>query len=166
MFIIEEYSAVNEKRYDSNSYTFDSKDLNNSNPKLKFSMVLKCTVAVLTLVVVSVGVVKVYKFLNASKNELIEFSGDNLKSVARNITESQEEKESDSEDKELPSLIELAARSDAKPIPDIVDSIMPSVVGVASSFEYTPRQTFSIWGWSEEPQTELKGRKGTYGRSR
>ncbi len=156
-----EYSAVNEKRYDSNSYTFDSKDLNNSNPKLKFSMVLKCTVAVLTLVVVSVGVVKVYKFLNASKNELIEFSGDNLKSVARNITESQEEKESDSEDKELPSLIELAARSDAKPIPDIVDSIMPSVVGVASSFEYTPRQTFSIWGWSEEPQTELIRKTGT-----
>ena len=156
-----DFLAANDNRYDSNSYSFGSDSLKKPKHKGKISVVLKSTVAVLAVLVLSVCVVKVYKFLNASKKELIEFSGDNIKSVSRNIPESHEEKEPESDDKELPSLIELAARSDAKPIPDIVDSIMPSVVGVASSFEYTPRQTFSIWGWSEEPQTELVRKTGT-----
>ncbi|MBR5682282.1 MAG: trypsin-like peptidase domain-containing protein [Ruminococcus sp.] len=156
-----EYSADNEKRYDSNSYSFASEASSKSGHKGKANLLLKCTVAALAIAVIGAGVVKVYKFLNASKNELIEFSGDNVKSVARNIPDPPDEKSTEPIDDELPSLIELAARSDAKPIPDIVDSIMPSVVGVASSFEYTPRQTFSIWGWSEEPQTELIRKTGT-----
>lgn len=152
---------INEKRYDSRSYSFASESSPPVKKKEKNSMVLKCAVAVLAIAVVGAGVVKVYKFLNASKNELIEFSGDTVNSVSKNIQETSEENENEEEDNELPSLIELAARSDAKPIPDIVDSIMPSVVGVASSFEYTPRQTFSIWGWNDEPQTETIRKTGT-----
>ena len=31
---------------------------------------------------------------------------------------------------------------------------MPSVVGIASTFEFEQPQTFSMWGWSNEPETQ------------
>lgn len=155
---------INENRYDSRSYSYASENTENVNTsagKRKAGLVLRCAAAVVVFAALSLGVVKMYKFLNASKNELKEFSGDSVKSVSRDIPVDTAENEKPSDDKEMPSLIELAARSDAKPLPDIVDSIMPSVVGVASSFEYTPRQTFSIWGWNDEPQTEIMRKTGT-----
>ncbi|MBQ6213236.1 MAG: trypsin-like peptidase domain-containing protein, partial [Ruminococcus sp.] len=41
------------------------------------------------------------------------------------------------------------------------DSIMPSVVGVASTFEYQQEQIFSIWGWTSQPQTQQMRATGT-----
>ena len=38
---------------------------------------------------------------------------------------------------------------------------MPSVVGVASTFEYQQEQIFSIWGWTSQPQTQQMRATGT-----
>ncbi len=145
--------------YDSRSYTFASENSYRPKKKSRVSFALKCAAAVIVAVVLCAGIVKVYKFLNASKKELVEFASDSVKNVSRDV-KAADDKPAGEEEK-LPSLIDIAARTDAKPIPDIVDSIMPSVVGVASTFVYTPRQTFNIWGWSSEPQTESFRSTGT-----
>lgn len=154
----EVYSSY-EDRYDPESYAYTSDQPSEPKKKGKAGLVLKCAAAVLAFAVLGAGIVKVYKFLNASKNELVEFSSDSLKTVSKGNTAA--DKTVSEDDKSLPSLIDIAARTDAKPIPDIVDSIMPSVVGVASTFEYTPRQSFNIWGWSSEPQIENFRNTGT-----
>ena len=154
----EVYSSY-EDRYDPESYAYTSDQPSELKKKGRAGLVLKCAAAVLAFAVLGAGIVKVYKFLNASKNELVEFSSDSLKTVSKGNTAA--DKTVSEDDKSLPSLIDIAARTDAKPIPDIVDSIMPSVVGVASTFEYTPRQSFNIWGWSSEPQIENFRNTGT-----
>ena len=47
--------------------------------------------------------------------------------------------------------INLAARSDAMSIPDIVDKVTPATVGVSSTFTYHG-QTFSMWGFGQSQQ--------------
>ena len=44
--------------------------------------------------------------------------------------------------------INLAARTDAMSIPDIVDKVTPATVGVSSTFTYHG-QTFSMWGFGQ-----------------
>lgn len=152
-------SNSTELRYDSgSSYAFTSE--NSSKPqKKKDHIVLKGAVAVLAVALLGVCGVQVYKFLSVTKDELVaEYIGDPSRSVDKII---ENDKPKDEEKESLPSLIELASRSDAKPIPDIVDSIMPSVVGVASTFEYEQDQTFSIWGWNPQPQIQQLRVTGT-----
>lgn len=61
---------------------------------------------------------------------------------------------------DIPSLISIASRKDAKYLPDIVDEIMPSVVGVTSTFEYT--RTYNTWGWGGfRTETETQNPVGT-----
>ncbi len=110
---------------------------------------LKFLAFVLSLAVVGAGSVQVYKFWDNSRIQVTE--------------ETQEQPEEKREIKEIaaavkegtlptpptntpvPSLIDIAARSDAKPLPDIVDDIMPSVVGVSSTFEIN--EPYTTWGW-------------------
>ena len=49
--------------------------------------------------------------------------------------------------------INLAARTDAMSIPDIVDKITPATVGVSSTFTYHG-QTFSMWGFGQSQEYE------------
>ena len=119
----------NETRYDEGSYTYTSENSSKTNNKKKSHFVLKCIAAVLALAILGTGTVQVYKFLNDTKDELAEFSGKPSKAVIN-----PEATAADKNEEPLPSLIDLASRSDAKQIPDIVDSIMPSVVGVAYTF--------------------------------
>lgn len=50
----------------------------------------------------------------------------------------------------LPSLLSIAARKDAMQLPDIVDKIMPSVVGVSATFKVvTPVTSWSFFGLQE-----------------
>ena len=56
---------------------------------------------------------------------------------------------------EMKSLIDLAAREGAMSIPDIVDKLMPSSVGVQSTFTIK-RQSISMWGWGLSEPTEQK----------
>ena len=66
----------------------------------------------------------------------------------------------------IPSLFEIASRSDAKYLPDIVDDVMPSVVGISSLFEieYMPSNSFGSfnpWGWGFESEPETREGIGT-----
>ncbi len=54
------------------------------------------------------------------------------------------------------SWIDLAARDDAMSIPDIVDKVMPSSVGVSSVFEIE-RQSYSMWGYGQPSVYEATG---------
>ena len=55
--------------------------------------------------------------------------------------------------------IDLAARKDSMTLPDIVDKVMPSSVGVSSTFE-VERQSYSMWGYGQ-PQTYKASGTGT-----
>ncbi len=61
---------------------------------------------------------------------------------------------------DMPSLISIASRKDSKYLPDIIDEVMPSVVGVTSTFEYT--RTYNTWGWGGiRTETETQNPVGT-----
>nr|MDE6779836.1 trypsin-like peptidase domain-containing protein [Ruminococcus sp.] len=141
---------------------------NNSSPKKpKKHTGLKAIAFVLSMVVVGGGSIQVYKYMNADKLEVSDFgSSDSEPSravVQQNLPESSVS--ATSENKDIPSLIDIAARADAKTLPDIVDTIMPSVVGVASTFEYTPDYSSMGWGWGfgipQQPETQELPATGT-----
>ena len=97
---------------------------------------LKVTAFVLCAGIVGAGtsqVISIAKEHN-EKNKLEEFKADEFKGeLAKQVNATGSnipERKGD-----MPSLIDIAARGDAKPLPDIVDEIMPSVVGVSSTFE-------------------------------
>lgn len=145
-------------------YTYE----NNSRPtKKKKYTGLKAVAFLLCLAITGAGSVQVYKYFNDNKIEVSEFSNeDNSDSQSRAVVqqglpESTEPSQNDTRD--IPSLIEIAARSDAKYLPDIVDTIMPSVVGVASTFEYTPDYSTMGWGWGfgMPQQSETREMRGT-----
>lgn len=141
---------------DNSEATFSYSSENSSGKEKKNRKTLKAAVCVLLLAAIGYGSVQGYKWLNETKKELAEYAGE--ASVARNSDQSLNN--SSNETDELPSLIELASRSDAKYLPDIVDEIMPSVVGVSSTFEYI-QPSFSIWGWEADPQIKQGKATGT-----
>ena len=123
------------------SYAYVSE--NAPKPKKKHSF-LKAVAFVLCLAIVGVGSVQGYKIYRDNKDgsELSEpDSEEKTTSANKEIDYSADS----STDPDAPSLISLASRTDAKPIPDIVDSIMPSVVGVSSNFEYEIRVSCDSW---------------------
>ncbi len=159
--------------YDSSDQIYSYSNENNGNKPPKKHTFLKVCVCLLLLAGVGAGSIEGYKFLSETKRELAAYTGDGSSSkiersakpekessAVENIQAAEKQKEEKYE--ELPSLIELASRSDAKPVPDIVDEIMPSVVGVSSTFEYQYRQpSFSFWGFDTEPQTQQGKATGT-----
>lgn len=152
------------------SYEFSS-DNSAQQKKPGGHKALKAVVCLLILAGVGAGSVQGYKFLNETKRELAEYTGESSKTKTepktttadKSTTSEAENLEAEKpEDEELPSLIQLASRTDAKPLPDIVDEIMPSVVGVSSTFEYEYSQpSFSMWGWNTTPQTQQAKATGT-----
>ncbi|MBR1592990.1 MAG: trypsin-like peptidase domain-containing protein [Ruminococcus sp.] len=160
---------------DDNNYFGDEtsySNIRNDNPKKpEKHNGLRIFTGVLCAAVIGAGSYQVYKFINdSSLGEVSDLT------VHKNITERQAEvgdtdesenieknnetKEAPPKNTALPSLIQVAAREDAKYLPDIVDEIMPSVVGVSSTFEYT--QQYNTWGFMGfQPQTETKQVTGT-----
>jgi len=141
---------------------------NNSSPKKpKKHTGLKAVAFVLSMVVVGGGSVQVYKYMNSEKLEVSDFDSNSdtepSKSVVQqSLPDSSVSESSESSDRDIPSLIEIASRSDAKYLPDIVDTIMPSVVGVASTFEYVPDYSSMGWGWGfgmpqQDETQEIRG---------
>lgn len=124
---------------------------NNSSPKKpKKHTGLKVVAFVLSMVVVGGGSVQVYKYMNADKLEVSDFDSSSDSTISKAVVQQSLPENSVSENtetKDIPSLIDIASRADAKSLPDIVDTIMPSVVGVASTFEYTPDYSSMGWGW-------------------
>ena len=130
-------NTTSQNNYSSCSYV--SENAPKEPKKKKRHIGLKITALVLCLAVVGGGSIQAYKFFSENNPKLSEFKDDdnsgkkpdNNSPTAANAINSND----DSED--LPGLFELAAREDAKSIPDIVESVMPSVVGVSATFEYT-----------------------------
>lgn len=152
----------NQNNQNSSSFIYE----NNSSPKKpKKHTGLKAVAFVLSMVVVGGGSVQVYKYMNADKIEVSDFDSNSNPESSRAVVQQSLPDSSVSENpenKDIPSLIDIAARADAKALPDIVDTIMPSVVGVASTFEYTPDYSSMGWGWGfgvpQQPETqELRG---------
>lgn len=107
---------------------------------------LKAIAFILCLAIVAGGSIQVYKFIDSNSPKVSDYDEEESKADETSSPEKISSVISENSDSEqLPSLIELAARTDAKPIPDIVDSVMPSVVGVSATFEYTS-QGYD-WGW-------------------
>ena len=120
-----------------------------SPKKPKKHLALKVTAFVLCLAIVGLGSIQVYKFMDDSRlsPETSADSSDSSEDENKPVSDKNnkpDEEASSSPTETLPGLFELAAREDAKPIPDIVDEIMPSVVGVSSTFEIT--ENYSSWG--------------------
>lgn len=146
------YSGV-QPRHSASSYSYGAPPAAEvpSPKKPKKHIALKVTAFALCLAIVGLGSIQVYKFMDDSRlsPEISESSNessekDDKQSSSKN--DSYEEDETSQPPSEpLPGLFELAAREDAKSIPDIVDEIMPSVVGVSSTFEIT--ENYSSWGF-------------------
>ncbi|NLT08464.1 MAG: PDZ domain-containing protein [Ruminococcus sp.] len=142
----------------SGSYAYVSE--NAPKPKKrKNHAFLKAVAFVLCLGIVGVGSVQGYKIYRDNKDgsELSEPEKEEKTSSASKDVELNYSEDAEAED--TPSIITLAAREDSKPIPDIVDSIMPSIVGVSSNFEIT--QNYSFFGWESGPQTKQMTGTGT-----
>lgn len=121
---------------------------------------LKVVAVVLTIAVGCAGGFQLLKFLG---NDNIRLT-DETKNPSNEASESNDVQNTNSdikhnapEPQNLPSIFDIAARTDAKYLPDIVDEIMPSVVGISSTFEieYKVNNSFSPWGWGfqSEPVT-------------
>lgn len=143
------YPFNNDDNNNQNSSSFIYE--NNSSPKQpKKHTGLKVVAFVLAMVIVGGGSIQIYKYTNADKLEVSDFDSSSNTEPSKAVVQQSLPDSSVSENpetKDIPSLIDIAARSDAKSLPDIVDTIMPSVVGVASTFEYTPDYSSMGWGW-------------------
>lgn len=129
---------------------------NDDAPK-KRNRGLKTAAAILCAAILCTGAAfgfKIYKD-NKDKDTLSEFNSDtDTRQTNANADPSSDYYESGEND-----LFKLAARTDAKPIPDIVDDIMPSVVGVSATFEFT--QQYNFFGWTADPTTDSFTATGT-----
>lgn len=116
---------------------------------------LKVVAGVAALAIVSVSSVELYKIFGKDK-ALTETS-----SVTDSMTETAASTNADSEAgtsstasnptaSTAASWVNMAAPADALTIPEIVEKALPSVVGISSTFEYTPTNTMggSFWGFN------------------
>lgn len=149
----------------SDSFAYVSE--NSPKPKKKSRhFFLKSAIFVLCLAIAGVGSVQGYKIYmdNKGKTEVSEFDPNKDKSQRDGDLSHESEKDNTSVDNknsgEIPSIIQLAAREDAKPIPEIVDDIMPSVVGISADFEIT-RETYDFFGWSSGTEKKKVTATGT-----
>lgn len=135
----------------SNSYAYVSENSARTKTK-KNHPILKSIAFVLCLAIVGVGSIQGYRIYqdHKDKNGFSEYDESRREPSSRAVSVNKDVDDDDDEPSEnnepAPSLIELAGRKDAKPIPDIVDEIMPSVVGVSATFEYT-YPTYDMFGF-------------------
>ncbi|MDE6425266.1 MAG: trypsin-like peptidase domain-containing protein [Ruminococcus sp.] len=160
------FNDENKSQESSNSSSFVYE--NNSSPKKpKNHTGLKAVAFVLCMAIVGGGSIQIYKYMNDDKIQVSDFEEKSTEISRASIQQSLPDSsisENPEDIRDIPSLIEIASRTDAKYLPDIVDTIMPSVVGIASTFEYTPEMTYNPWGmWGgySEPETREIPATGT-----
>ncbi len=154
---------------DYNFYSDESSYTSENTPKQKKPKKnTSLTVAIFCLCAGIVGGVayQSHRFLNDSKLEDVSELPTSESEISRQIetddllTSESAESTIKNDREELPSLMNIAAREDAKYLPDIVDDIMPSVVGVSATFEMT--ETYNTWGWmGMQPETKTQEVTGT-----
>ncbi|MDE6790050.1 MAG: trypsin-like peptidase domain-containing protein [Ruminococcus sp.] len=150
---------------DYNNYEYKS-EVTPQPKKPKNHTFLKVIAFLLCMGVAGAGSVQIYKFMDNSKFNMSEESKSDESSTPVSKIED-ETKESDNkseqpvpEPQNLPGLFDIASRTDSKYLPDIVDEIMPSVVGVSSTFEFTKQ--YSSWGWGfQQPESVTQEAVGT-----
>ena len=150
---------------DYNNYEYKS-EVTPQPKKPKNHTFLKVIAFLLCMGIAGAGSVQIYKFMDNSKFNMSEESKSDESSTPVSKIED-ETKESDSkseqpvpEPQNLPGLFDIASRTDSKYLPDIVDEIMPSVVGVSSTFEFTKQ--YSSWGWGfQQPESVTQEAVGT-----
>lgn len=126
-----------------NSYAYVSN--NSVKPKKKKNhSVLKAVALFLSFGIVAGVSIQGYKIYKGEdeKNTLSEFDALENESSSTESTDADRLSSDDNDSADVVSLFQLAARTDAKPIPEIVDSIMPSFVGISSTFEVS----YDGWG--------------------
>ncbi len=151
----EEFNNFNENESTQDNVTSCSyvseNNINSTNKKKKKHNGLKVVAFFLCMVIVGGASIQGYKIYSENSPKVSDYDENNNKSDEN--TESSENSSTsattnNSSDEELPSLIQLASRTDAMSVPDIVDTLMPSVVGVSATFEYTTQQgSFGDFGW-------------------
>lgn len=150
---------------DYNNYEYKSEETPQPK-KPKNHTFLKVIAFLLCMGIAGAGSVQIYKFMDNSKFNMSEESKSDESSIPVSKTED-ETKESNNkseqsvpEPQNLPGLFDIASRTDSKYLPDIVDEIMPSVVGVSSTFEFTKQ--YSSWGWGfQQPESVTQEAVGT-----
>lgn len=137
-----------------NSYVYVSENYTQPKKKKKHR-VLKTIALLLCVAIVGTGAAFGYKIYkdNEKSNELSEFKADDDESESLVIDNNSDK--SDNNTDSGPSLIQLASRSDAKQLPDIVDEIMPSVVGVSATFEY--EYSGGLFGFGGTQTQQMQG---------
>lgn len=135
-----------QENYNSSSFIYEN---NNSPKKPNNHTGLKAVAFLLCMAIVGGGSVQIYKYMNEDKIPVSDFEEESSETSRASLQQSlpdSSKAETPEDVRDIPSLIDIASRADAKYLPDIVDTIMPSVVGVASTFEYTPEMTYNPWG--------------------
>jgi serine protease Do len=137
-----------------NSYAYVSN--NSVKPKKKKNhSVLKAVALFLSFGIVAGVSIQGYKIYKGEdeKNTLSEFDALENESSSTESTDADRLSSDDNDNADVVSLFQLAARTDAKPIPEIVDSIMPSFVGISSTFEVS----YNGWGTVNSQQMQGTG---------
>lgn len=153
----ENKGVQNEYSYYPDSNQFSAEPDNNGNKNNNGKKTAKAIGLLLCAIAISVGSISGYRYFEDNKsnssdsasasNSIAEsiadssadsssqnsYKGDTDK-VLQNTDDSSSDSSSDTKDSK--SLIELASRKDALTVPEIVNKVMPSVVGVSSTFEY------------------------------
>lgn len=144
-----DYTNPEEPQENNNSCSYVSENSSPQSKPPKKHRGLKTIAFILCMAIVGAGSVQAYKYIDANSPKVSNFDDeDESSSKSENSNDKSSSSSSlSSEDENLPSLIELASRSDAKSVPDIVDAVMPSVVGISSTFEYTSQSYGGGWGW-------------------
>lgn len=151
------------------NYTYYSDDTSPQKPKKpKKHTALKVVASLLCLGIGCAGGIQIARFMNSSQRleESKAEEKDSAKDEETVKTNNNSTPEKEIPDVNTPGLFEIASRSDAKYLPDIVDEIMPSVVGISSLFEieYMPSNSFGSfnpWGWGFESEPETREGIGT-----
>lgn len=139
------------------SYAYVSN--NSVKPKKKKNRsVLKAVALVLSFGIVAGVSIQGYKIFKGEdeKNALSEFNALENETSGTESTDVDRLSSDDEERIDDISLFQLAARTDAKPLPEIVDSIMPSFVGISSTFEVSYN-----YGWGGSSNSQQMTATGT-----
>lgn len=154
----------NNDNNDSNTSSYYSEGSPQPPKKPKSHTALKIIAFLVCLGIAGAGSVQIYKFMDNSKFKITEESEPVNKNKPLNNTQESQSKDNNRqsvpEPQKLPGLFDIASRTDSKYLPDIVDEIMPSVVGISATFEIT--QQYSSWGWGGfSPETHTEEITGT-----
>ncbi|HEZ7986814.1 MAG TPA: trypsin-like peptidase domain-containing protein [Ruminococcus sp.] len=127
----------------SDSYAYVSNNAVKSKKPKKHSA-LKAFALVLSFVIIGGASIQGYKIFKGQneKNALSEFNTEDKTTESTDTSDINQTSDNKKENGGDISLFQIAARTDAKPLPEIVESIMPSFVGISSTFEVS----YNGWG--------------------